>query len=90
MRVVMVVRVGVPGFMLVLLLGLPGVNLLGEVTILEDVDLGCRDAAAIDLLNLQRGSDVEGGGGLPEDFKGDAGVDQGAEKHVACDSGEAI
>ena len=80
----------VAGLVLVLLFGLASVNLLGEMAVFEDVDLGCGDAAAIDLFDLQRCADVECGGGLLEDFEWDAGVDERAEEHVACDSGEAV
>jgi hypothetical protein len=56
----------------------------------DDVELGSRDASAIDARDLQRGPDVEVGDGLLQDRKRNSGVEQGAKKHVATDSGEAV
>ena len=64
--------------------------LLGETAVLENMDLGGGDAAAVYGFELQACVDVEGSGGVLEHMFGDAGVDQGAEEHVAGDPGEAV
>ena len=57
---------------------------------LEDVNLGTGDAAAVDGLDPQCGVQVEGGGRIVQDGRFDAGVQKGSEKHVATDTGEAV
>ena len=39
---------------------------------------------------LREASEVEGGGGVVEDLRVEAGVDEGSEEHVATDAGEAV
>jgi hypothetical protein len=65
-------------------------GLFGEAVVFEDVDLGAGDAAAIDLGDMQRGVEMERGGGGVEDFGGDTGVEKRGEEHVAGDSGIAV
>ena len=63
----------------------------GEVAVFEDVDLGGGDAGAVDLFDLEGGAEVEGGDGCRGGCAGwEAGVEEGSEKHVAGDAGEAI
>ena len=54
------------------------------------MDFGAGDAAAVDLFDLEGGSEVEGGGGVVEDLRVEAGVEEGSEEHVATDAGEAV
>ncbi len=56
----------------------------------EDVDFGAGDAAAVDLFDFEGRAEVEGGGGVVEDLRVEAGVDEGSEEHVATDAGEAV
>ena len=60
------------------------------LAVYHDVELGCRDAAAIDARVLQVGPDVESGDGLLEELERNSGVEQRAQKHVAADSREAF
>lgn len=62
----------------------------GEVAVLEDVDLCGGDAGAVDLFDLEGGTEVERGDDVVQDLGRDADVDQGSEKHVAGDAGEAV
>jgi hypothetical protein len=55
-----------------------------------DVDFCGGDSAAVDFFYLERGVEVEGGGGLVEDSGIEAGVDEGTEEHVAADAREAV
>ena len=55
-----------------------------------NIDLGAGEAAAHDLAGFEPRADVEGFGDGGEFFEGDAGVDEGAEEHVAADAGEAV
>ena len=48
------------------------------------------DTAAVDLFDFEGGVEVECGYGFVEDFGIDSGVDEGSEKHVARDAGEAV
>ena len=99
----MVVGVGFVGvvvadFVLVLGLSLKLMSvllLLGEGgfswgSMVEDVDLGGGDAAAVYFFYAEGGPEVEGGGGFVEDVWGDSGVKEGAEEHVSGDSGETV
>ena len=54
------------------------------------MDLGAGDAAAVYFFDLERGVEVQGGGGVVEDLRVDSGVDEGSEEHVATDAGEAV
>jgi hypothetical protein len=56
----------------------------------EHVDLGPGQAAANDSTLLQTRTYVEGGGGLRKQVKGNAGIDQCAEQHIAADSGKTL
>ena len=55
-----------------------------------DLNLCGRDTAAVDPFDFEGGVEIEGGSGLVEDLWIDSGVDEGSEKHVAGDAGEAI
>ena len=63
---------------------------LGEVAGFKNMDLGGCDSGAVDPFNLQGGVKTECGDRVVEDMRVEAGVDQGAEKHVAGDAGEAV
>ena len=54
------------------------------------MDFGAGDAAAVYLFDLEGGSEVEGGGGVVEDLRVEAGVEESSEEHVATDAGEAV
>ena len=54
------------------------------------MDFGAGDAAAVYLFDLEGGSEVEGGGGIVEDLRVEAGVEEGSEEHVTTDAGEAV
>lgn len=56
----------------------------------DDVDLGSGEAAAGDLACFKSRTDVQGGSSVLEQREGNAGVDEGTEKHVARDTGEAF
>jgi hypothetical protein len=45
----------------------------------EDVNFGGGDSAAVYLLDLEGGTEVEGGGGFVEDLWVDSCVDEGSE-----------
>src|SRR5258707_9271417 len=62
----------------------------GEVFAFVDVNFGGGDSAAVDFFDLDGGVEIEGGGGLVEDGWIEAGVDEGSEKHVTTDAGEAV
>src|SRR5258705_5705876 len=66
------------------------VSFFGELCAFVDVNFGGGDSAAVDLFYLEGGVEIQGGGGLVEDGGIEAGVDEGSEKHVAADAGEAI
>lgn len=55
-----------------------------------DLNLCGRDTAAVDPFDFEGGVEIEGGSGLVEDLWIDSGVDEGSEKHVAGDAGEAV
>ena len=67
-----------------------GLDGFGEMAVFEDVDLGAGDAAAVYGFDPETGVDAERPGRVVEHVFGNAGVDEGAEKHVAGDTGEAI
>jgi hypothetical protein len=48
------------------------------------------DAAAIYRFKGERRAEIEGRGGFGEERGRDAGIDQGAEEHIAADAGEAF
>jgi hypothetical protein len=56
----------------------------------DDVDLGGGDSGALDTGDLDFGSEVQFADGVTEEFRGDSGVDEGAEEHIAADAGETI
>ena len=77
-------------------LNLMGVLLLlgeggfGGCSVVEDVDLGGGNAAAVYFFYAEGGPEVEGGSGFVEDGWGDAGVEESAEEHVSSDAGETV
>jgi hypothetical protein len=83
------VRVAV-GLRVGLAVGVRKGGCFGQLVAFEDVDFGAGDSAAVYFLDLERGAEVEGGGGFVEDGGVDAGVEEGSEEHVAADAGEAI
>jgi hypothetical protein len=95
--VVLVVRVvvcvGVADLVFVLRLGLLCVrplNLIGNLAAFEHIDLGAGDSTAVDFFDPEAGTEIERRGCVVEDVSWNSGVDQGPEKHVACDTGEAV
>ena len=62
----------------------------GQLAAFEDVDFGAGDAAAVDFFDFEGRAEVEGGGGVVEDLRIEAGVEEGSEEHVATDAGEAV
>ncbi len=66
------------------------VRVFGQLAVFEDVDFGAGDAAAVDFFDFEGGAEVEGGGGVVEDLRVEAGVEEGSEEHVATDAGEAV
>ena len=62
----------------------------GEVFAFVDVNFCGGDSAAVDLFYLEGGVEIEGGGCLVEDGGIEAGIDEGAEKHVTTDTGKAV
>jgi hypothetical protein len=67
-----------------------GERLVGEMAVDEHMDLGAGDAAAVDLLHLQAGAQVQGSGGVMENLRRNSSVDQRSKEHVARDPGEAV
>jgi len=63
---------------------------LGDVAVIEHVNLRCSDAAAVHLLNAQRRADIEGAHGLFKHGRGNARIEQGTQKHVAGSTGKAF
>src|ERR1700755_2371337 len=63
---------------------------LGEFCAFVDVDFGGGDAAAVDLFGFEGRVDVESGYGFVEDLRVDSGVEEGSEKHLTTDAGEAV
>ena len=62
----------------------------GQVCAFVDVNFCTGDSAAVDLFDLEAGVEVQGRCGLVEDGGIDAGVNEGSEKHVTADAGEAV
>ena len=62
----------------------------GQLCAFVDVNLCGGDSAAVDFFDAKGGVEVQGSGGIVEDFGVDSGVDEGSEKHVAGDAGEAF
>jgi len=56
----------------------------------DDIDFGSGDAAAAHLAHFKTGADVERGGCFGKEVKGDAGIDEGAEEHVAAYAGKTF
>ena len=67
-----------------------GVRLLGQFFAFVDVNFCGGDSAAVDFFYLQGGVEVQRGYGFVEDFGIEARVDDGSEKHVTTDAGEAV
>ena len=65
-------------------------SLIGKVLAFKDVDLGAGDAASIHGFDVQRRAEVHGGCCILKDAGVDPGVNQGSEKHVSGDAGEAV
>jgi hypothetical protein len=63
---------------------------LGRFPVFQDVDFDGPDAAAVHVMDVKLGSDVEGLRGLLQKFGGNSGVDQGSEEHVSADAGKAF
>ena len=76
MFVAVIVRMAVHGF--------------SKLAIDEHVYLDGADAAAVDGVNLKLSTDGEGRGGLPQQVRRDAGIEERAEQHVAADAGKAF
>jgi len=64
--------------------------LLGQVSPFENVDFRAGNAAAVDGLDLQGCAEVHGGGSVVKDLRVDSGGNEGPEKHVSGDAGEAV
>src|SRR5262249_43763253 len=60
------------------------------LTLHHDINLCCGDAVAQDARSLEFRSDIQRPHGFAQEFGRDAGIDQGAEKHVAADSAETV
>jgi len=65
-------------------------GLFGQVCAIVNVNFCRGDSAAVDLFDLEAGVEVQGGCGLVEDGRIDAGINEGSEKHVTTDAGEAV
>jgi hypothetical protein len=61
-----------------------------ELAIFEDIDLGRADAAAVDVVDAQLGSYVEGVDGLQQEVGRNTGVDEGSKEHIPADACEAF
>src|SRR2546421_712608 len=55
-----------------------------------DVDLGCREAALPDLLELQTDRQAKGGKESANAIAVGAGIEEGGERHVAADAAETV
>ncbi len=64
--------------------------MFGQLCAFVDLNFCGGDSAAVDFFYLEGGVEIEGGGGLVEDGGIEAGVDEGSEKHVTTDAGEAV
>ena len=87
-RMAMRVLVRVRMLVLVILNRMSVIVLVGFVR--DDVDFGSGEAAAHDLPALQTRTDVQGCHRVLKYGEGYAGIDEGTEKHVAGDAGEAF
>ena len=67
-----------------------GMGGFGQLAVFEDLDFGAGDAAAVDFFDFEGRAQVEGGGGVVEDLRVEAGVEEGSEEHVTTDAGEAV
>ena len=56
----------------------------------DHVELGCTDAAAVHARNLQARIHAQGFDGAGKDLRRNSGVQQGAQEHIAADSGKAF
>src|SRR5882724_13390055 len=56
----------------------------------DHIKLGGTDAAAVHAGNFQTRVHAQGGYGLGEDLRRNSGVKQGAQKHIAADTGKAL
>ena len=65
-------------------------RLLTDLSAFKNVDLGAENSTTVDLFNLQRCSQVEGGNGGMQNLWIDARVEERSKKHVAADTGEAV
>jgi len=54
------------------------------------VDLRGANTAAIYVINIEFGANIESTDALPQKFDRDAGVDECSEEHVPADAGEAF
>jgi len=100
MWVIVIVLVGVADFVLVLGFGLVlvcvgllvwvNVIFFGGLCAFVDVDLRGGDSAAVDFFDLEGGVEIECSYGFVEGFGIDSRIDEGSEKHVAADAGEAV
>ena len=66
------------------------IRLIGNAPCDQHVDLGSADPAAIYFLELQLGPQAERRYALPQQLEADAGIDQGAQEHVAADAGKTF
>ena len=56
----------------------------------DHIKLGGTDAASVNAGNFQPGVHAQCCNSLGEDLRRNSGVDEGAQKHVAADSGKAL
>src|SRR5229473_396783 len=56
----------------------------------DHIKLGGTDAASVNAGNFQTRVHAQGGYGLGEDLRRNSGVEQGAQKHIAADTGKAL
>jgi hypothetical protein len=61
-----------------------------HAVMVQHMHLRCSDSAAVDLLNLERRTDIEGAHGVFEHEGGDACIEQGSQKHIAGSTGKAF
>src|SRR5581483_4755719 len=66
------------------------VCLFDDLAMLEHVDLRRRNTAAVDLFDSKGCADVEREHSLFENRSGNAGVEQGSQKHIAGRTGKAF
>lgn len=56
----------------------------------QHIHLGGADAAAVHLRDLEPGAETERGRGFLKQRRRYAGIEQGAQQHVAADAGKAV